>query len=313
MQFNKHGHPLVAVFIVVLLSACTTPHQTRQLSLSPPDIPSVEELKTVPFYAQRDYQCGPAALATVINHYGIQTSIQELIPLVYVPELKGSLQVEMLAVTNRFGRLSMRLDGKLESILTEVSAGHPVLVMQNLGLDSYPFWHYAVVIGYDLQAKQIILRSGEIERLVRPFSVFERTWQRADFWSLVVVPPEVIPETVSEDEFMRAVIAFEAVGMKPSVYTAYQTGVKRWPLNFILQMGLGNTSYALKRYQLAEQAFRAAIAIEPGRAEAWNNLAFSLLGQQKKRLALEAVNEALKLQPGNEEYLSSRNEIRAYQ
>lgn len=301
---------MVVVFMsVLLLSACATPYQTRQLLASPPDIPRAFEITTVPFYPQRNYQCGPAALAMVINHFQQQTSAQALKPLVYIPELKGSLQVEMIAATRRFGMLAIQQDGRLPSILREVANGNPVLVLQNLGLDAYPFWHYAVVIGYDLDNEEIILRSGEIKRLVRPFTVFERTWQRAGLWSVIVVPPALIPQTASQDEFTRAVLALETEDRIDSALLAYQNGVKRWPQNFILQMGLGNTAYALQRYELATQAFSAATTLRPERAEAWNNLAYALVKTAQKERAIDAIRQALKLQPDNREYLNSQVEI----
>ena len=305
---------MMAVFMsVLILSACATPNQTLQLKESPPDIPAVSELTTVPFYPQQDYQCGPAALATVINHFGTQTTAEKLLPLVYIPELKGSLQIEMIAATRQFDRLAILQDGKLESILREVANGNPVLVLQNLSLEAYPFWHYAVVIGYNLHAQKIILRSGEINRLVRPFSVFERTWQRAGLWSVVVVPPEIMPQTVSQAEFIKAVLALETSGLKSSLFEAYQSGVARWPQNFILQMGRGNAAFALGQYELAQQAFMTATTIEPDRAEAWNNLAYAFVRVGNKKQALNAINQALKLQPEHSEYLSSRAEIISYQ
>lgn len=308
----RHGYRCIAVLCITLLTACATPYQADLLRDSPPDIPPVIELSSVPFYPQRDYQCGPAALATVINHFQVQTTPEELLPLVYIPELKGSLQVEMLAATSQFGLLAIQQDGSLEAILREIASGNPVLVMQNLGLEAYPFWHYAVVIGYDLQSEHIILRSGEIKRLVRPFSVFERTWQRANFWSVVVVSPEIMPITASEDKFISAVVALESSGLKQAVLLAYQNGLKRWAQSFVMQMGLGNTHYALQDYRLAEQAFRAAIDINPVRAEAWNNLAYALLKQGKKAQAIEAVEQAVSLQPEGKQYQASRKEISSH-
>lgn len=313
MQCYNRSYPVMAVVIsALLLTACATPYQTRQLKNSPPDIPSASELTSVPFYPQQDYQCGPAALATVINHFGAQTTAEELLPLVYIPELKGSLQAEMLAAARQFGRLAIQQDGRLESILREVSNGTPVLVLQNLGLEAYPFWHYAVVVGYDLHAQQIILRSGEMKRLVRPFSVFERTWERGGFWAVVVVPPDIMPHSVSQAEFVKAVLALESTQLKPSLLAAYQSGVTRWPQSFILQMGRGNAAFALGNYELAQQAFLTATTIKPDRAEAWNNLAYALVRAGHKKRAVDAINQALKLQPEHSEYLNSQAEILSY-
>ena len=311
MPTFKTGYHCIAGFVLMLLllAGCATPQQTIQLIESPPDVPLLAELTSTPFYPQRDYQCGPAALATVINFHRQQTSLEELIPLVYIPQLKGSLQIEMLAAPRRFDRLAIQQDGKLSSILREVANGNPVLVMQNLGFDTYPFWHYAVVIGYDLNKQEIILRSGEIKRLVRPFSVFERTWQRSDHWSVVIVPPGVIPITASEEKYSKAVVELESTTSLDLSILAYQSGIQRWPDNFILQMGLGNVAYSLKDYMQAEMAFSVATKLQPNRAEPWNNFAYALSQQGKKQQALRAVKKAVELAPDNNQYRNSLKEI----
>jgi len=267
------------------------------------------ELESAPFYPQRDYQCGPAALATVINFHKPETTPDSLVPQIYIPELKGTLQIEMLAASRRLNRLAIEQDGQLTSILKEVANGNPVLVMQNLGFEGYPYWHYAVVIGYDLDKREIILRSGEIKRLVRPFSVFERTWQRSKFWSVIVVPAGVMPVTVNAESYSKAAIAFELTSAKQQSLLVYQKGVQRWPGNFLLQMGLGNISYALNEYSEAEKAFLTATKLKPQKAEAWNNLAYALIMQGKKKQSLKSVNKAIEIEPENSQYRDSLIEI----
>lgn len=229
--------------------------------------------------------------------------------MVYIPALKGTLQIELLAAARRFEMMAIEMDGQLNSLLREVAEGHPVLVMQNLGLDMYPFWHYAVVIGYDLERQQIILRSGEVERLIRPFSVFERTWQRAGYWSLLVLPPSAMGMTIAESDYIRAAIALESPSSIEASRTAYQTGIRRWPNSYILHMGLGNVAYSSGEYALSEQSFSEAIRIKPDSAEAWNNLAYAYLERQQKNLALAAIRKAISLDPQNAQYQDSLREI----
>ena len=81
-------------------------------------------------------------------------------PQVYLPERKGSLQVEMLAAARRHGMVSYQLAPRFEDLLREIAAGTPVIVLQNLGVFSGG-WHYAVAIGYDYDSGQLILRSGD--------------------------------------------------------------------------------------------------------------------------------------------------------
>ena len=44
------------------------------------------ELADVPFFAKEDYQCGPAALATVLAHNGVDVTPDRLASRLFVPE-----------------------------------------------------------------------------------------------------------------------------------------------------------------------------------------------------------------------------------
>ena len=92
----------------------------------------------------------------------------------------------------------------LPSLLGELAAGHPVMVLQNLGLDWYPQWHFAVAVGYDLSTNELALRSGEERRQLVSLDTFNRTWTRADHWALVVLPPDQLPATGAEAEMLSA-------------------------------------------------------------------------------------------------------------
>ena len=142
----------------LLLTGCAIAPQTRQLTHTrPAGLPSAYELEQVPFFPQSRYQCGPAALATVLATHGVDITPDSLVDQVYVPGLKGSLPEEITASARRYGMLAYPLAPALTNILTEVAHGHPVLVFQNLGLRRVPQRHFAVVIGYDLEAGDLFL------------------------------------------------------------------------------------------------------------------------------------------------------------
>jgi hypothetical protein len=94
------------VFFVLLLTGCASlAPQTATLreTFHTKGLPERVELTEVPFFPQTEYQCGPAALATVLAASGAKVTPDELVPQVYLPERKGSLQVEMLAAARRHG------------------------------------------------------------------------------------------------------------------------------------------------------------------------------------------------------------------
>jgi len=156
----------------------------------------------VPFFAQEELQCGPAALAMALGWSGLAVTPAELEPQVYTEERQGSLQLSVVAAARRAGRLAVQIHG-LHELAAELAAGNPVIVLQNLGLDWWEVWHYAVAVGYDLDENVVILNSGALERRRVPLATFDRTWRRASEWGLVVTPPDR-PPALRDPERLRA-------------------------------------------------------------------------------------------------------------
>ena len=104
-NYRRAGRLVCALFLFLYLGGCATSPQTRQLLDNPPDVPARVELEQVPFFPQLEYHCGPAALAGIINYRGISVQPEQIAELVYVPGLKGSLQVEVVAAARQFDLL----------------------------------------------------------------------------------------------------------------------------------------------------------------------------------------------------------------
>ncbi len=285
------------VFVLSLLAGCVSLPQSDALQAEGgAGLPRRMELEAVPFFAQEEYQCGPAALAMVLSAAGVAVTPDELTEQVYLPERKGSLQVEMLASARRHGLMAYELAPELKDVLTEVAAGNPVVVLQNQGLWSfYPYWHYAVVVGYDLEQKLILLHSGTRARRTMPLGLFEFIWVDGKRWAMVALPPSRLPASAREANSASAAAALEKTGRAAEARLAYATLLQRWPANLVGLMGLGNTAYALGDKAQAETAFRRATAAHPQAAAAFNNLAQTLADQGKLDAALEAARTAVSL------------------
>jgi len=278
----------------LLLGGCATPQVATLIASPPPGLPQKAELGAVPFYPQERYQCGPAALATALVHSGVAITPEALVDQVYLPLREGSLQAEMLAAARRHGRVAYRLAPRLDDVLSEIAAGTPVVVLQNLLFSFAPRWHYAVAIGYDRAREEIILRSGTTEQLVMTLSNFERTWARAGHWAMVALPPERLPATARESDYVAALVALERVAPE-AARRGYARALERWPGNFLARMGLGNAAYAAKDFSAAEAAYRRAVHDHPQAADAWNNLAQALLQLGRRDEARAAAQRAVAL------------------
>lgn len=285
----------VVLCVAFLFAGCATAPQLSALERQwPAHWPDRVLLGTVPFFAQDDNLCGPASLAMVAQAAGSAVTPEQLTPQVYLPGRQGALQVEMLAAARRQGLVPYVLAPALQALLAEVAAGEPVLVLQNLALPISPMWHYAVVIGYDRERQDVILHSGTTARLVMPLSTFEYTWARSGHWAVRVSSPAQLPATAEAADWATAVAALERVDAR-AAYTAWSTGLQRWPGDRIGMFGLGNAAYAMGQTGRAAQAYEATTQAHPDFADAWNNLAQVRLELAQLPAARDAAARAVAL------------------
>ncbi len=307
---NGLGRLASALALLVWLAGCATPQLARLNTQPPPGLPPVAEVAALPFFAQDVDQCGPAALAMVARFAGVAVTPEQLRPQVFLPDRRGSLQLEMLATTRRQGLLAWPLPPKLEAVLRQVAAGRPVVVLQNLSLPVAPLWHYAVVTGYDLPAQTLRLHSGLQADLDLPLATFEHTWARSGHWAFVALSPGQVPADAEPQAWLQAAAATERV-RPDAAGQAYEAATRTWPGEARAWLGLGNVRYGEGRLDQAGEAFEAATRADPALADAWNNLAQLRLAQQRRSEAAEAIDRAVALGgPHLARYLELQQQLR---
>lgn len=287
---------LAAILLPAVLAGCTG---VAQLSdVLPQGMPARVELADTPFFPQQDHQCGPAALATVLAASGIQASPDELTREIYLPARHGTLQAELLGGIRRRGLLAYVMPDQGSAPLDEVAAGHPVLVLLNLGIKAYPIWHYAVVVGFDRSRDEVILRSGRTARATMSWWRFEGSWDRAGNWAVVVLEPGAMPAAPVALSYVSACAGLEAAGQLAPAGTCYDAASRRWPDDALAQLGRGNVAYAQRKLAAAVTAYRHAVTLAPTNGIARNNFAQALRDAGCRDAALSQVQRALKLLAG---------------
>jgi hypothetical protein len=281
------------IALAALLGGCAqlVPQTVALRTGWPEGAPPTATIPGVPFFPQDEYQCGPAALATVLAHSGVDITPGPLVNQVYLPSRQGSLQVEMLAAVRRHGRVAYPLSPNYGDLLREVAAGNPVVVMQDIGAIATQ-WHYAVVYGYDYPSGTIYLRSGTKREQAMPFTAFERSWLKSGYWAMVALPPDRIPASATETGWVKAAVALERAGDAQASTVAYTTALKRWPGNLTASIGLANQHHAAGRLPQAEALLRDTAQRYPQSTIVRNNLAQVLSDQGRHAEALAEIDKA---------------------
>lgn len=276
------------------LSACSI-NPAWKLAKNPPAADALL-LSQVPFFPQTDYQCGPAALATVLWASGTGTTPGQLTPQIYLPGREGSLQVELIAATRRAGRVPYVLERDPEGLIEELRGGRPVLVLQNLLTRSVPRWHYAVLVGSDPARNRVILNSGPRRGLEMPAPRFLRTWDWGGRWAMLALRPGELPIRAETVAYLAAVADFEQVAGTLAAGPAYEAALRRWPQDPRVHLALGNAAYAAGEASDSLRHYREGLEFAPADPVLGNNYA-SVLGElgcrDEARAALQSARSGL--------------------
>jgi len=281
-----------AVTAATLIAACSGPARLQQA----PDLqglPAGIELSDTPFHPQVDFQCGPAALSALLGAAGVQVAPEELVREIYVPALQGSLQPEILGALRARHFVPYVIAPDIGALLAELAAGRPVLVLQRQGLGPWPAWHYAVAVGYDVANATITLRSGMEPRQMLSLRRFSLTWDRAERWAVIALPPGELPARPDFARYMAAAASIEAVGVDSgTARKAYLAASSQWPEEALPWLGLGNLAAAAGDWRSAEHGYRQAVIRAPQDAAAQNNLAEALRRLGCPRAARNVIDAA---------------------
>lgn len=298
------------LLVTAALTGCASiPAEVSRLD----DNATAVEIESTPFYPQERFQCGPAALTTVLAHSGVDVALDKITELTYIPGRQGSLQTELVSTARSFDRIPYPLDGTLAALHEELLAGRPVLVLQNLAIRWAPQWHYAVVVGIDLTEDTVVLRSATDRRRITKLRTFLHTWRRGGYWAISLLQPGDIPANANKRRYFQAVADIEASGRTESAKTAWDAALQRWPDERTALFGVASTAFQLGDLDVAERNYRKLLAIDPDFHAARNNLAYTLAARGEIEEAVEQIQTILSRLDDNDpfraEYDASLNEL----
>ncbi|OFZ30707.1 MAG: hypothetical protein A2622_13645 [Bdellovibrionales bacterium RIFCSPHIGHO2_01_FULL_40_29] len=283
----------VYLILAVCFSGCvSSTKQTDLLLANPLSIPAQHHIADAPFINQEAGHCGPATLAMAMNSLGQSITADELASHAFTPGAKGTFQSDMIGAARRQGLLALPITG-MENLLQEVAANNPVIVFENLALKWIPQWHYALVIGYDLKRRHIVMHSGPEAFKEWDLRKFERSWKLADYWGLVILRPDQLSPTANELTHLNGASALEQIGKTTEAATVYKTILSKWPQSLVALIGLGNIHFARHEFEKAIFFLRQATETHPNSAAAWHNRAIVEKSLKQKSAARVSAKKAL--------------------
>jgi hypothetical protein len=185
-------HPLraiLAAFGVSLVLGCATGVSPTTPSPAASDhLPSSHRIAGVPFVPGDPGACGPAALASVLGYWGDSVTVEDIANTLALPSLAGALPLDLarFAESRAPGTTVLPESGSVAWLREQVAGDQPVVVFLDLGIGPLRRGHFVVVVGYDDDAKQVLLYSGRDPGAAMSYQRFVASWDRAGRWALAV-------------------------------------------------------------------------------------------------------------------------------
>jgi len=179
--FNPRRCAIVLLCVWGIVSSCAGQSTLTMTGISAHRL-------VVPFFADDTDQCGPATLASILTYWGILTEPGVLKKEVYLPQLRGTLPIDMFLAAQAFGMKVESYNGNLENMKSELESGHPLLAFLNLRYKFFPQGHYVVITGYDDRRQGVYIHSGLEANKFVSYERFLRDWKKTGHWTLLVLP-----------------------------------------------------------------------------------------------------------------------------
>jgi len=259
-------------------------------------------------WLKRNY-CGPACLAMVFNYWDEARSFSQrtITDEIFDSENQATYNSEMVLYPRSKGFASYSFQGDLRILKEVVAQGIPVIVLTK-PIVQIPKGHYRVVIGYDDDKGQVIFHDPFFgSRYAMSNKNFLRVWELGKGrnqcrWMLAVVPgqrPFPFPAMQNDpltainlatayyrrSDFTRSKEQWEIAGesLKTDPYPLYS---------------LGMISLREGKPQEAEAYALKAVALDAKSAYAHDVLGLAYAKQEKIEPALQSLEKAVRLAPG---------------
>ncbi len=171
------------MWLLALCTSCTTGGRAG---------PDAVIVRSVPFFSQEAYQCGPAALATVMDYWYQKNrkadwiTPEQIASEIYSPSARGVLGIDLQMFARRHGFEALQYTGSIADLKEKVDMGEPPIILVDYGFSVYEVNHFMVVTVHTKGG--VVVNSGKKEKQAISEGELARTWKKTEYWTLVVKP-----------------------------------------------------------------------------------------------------------------------------
>ena len=260
---------------------------------SPFDVSAVLYLEDVPPITQQAYQCGPAALASVLNYWKDPQTAEAVATALYKPGSHGVLNFELLHHAGERGFWAQVPSGADESPRPWLERKIPLVAMLSTGVLWAEKYHFVVLKGFNDNERFYYANTGDEDTRAIDYGEFENRWNKAGRWSLVVCPPERVDWPLDTANAARLAILLEKRGRPDLAERRYREAGNDPGARF----NLANLYLNVGRLPEAEAIYRELLAAEPAWTAAGNNLAWIRHLEGRHEEAALILEESLRKDP----------------
>ncbi|MBI3333247.1 MAG: tetratricopeptide repeat protein [Candidatus Omnitrophica bacterium] len=254
-------------FLLFLLSGCASLATYRS---EPPPFPNSDHSHYIEGalpVAQTAYQCGPAALESVIRRWGERADAGEMSRLLYQRGARGVLNFTLAQQAREQGFWTEVEEGNLDRLRSWIRKDIPPIVMLQAGPFRVPIYHFVVLRGFNDREQIFYANTGRAQtRVIRTPELLKR-WKVAGWWTLIVCPPDRVDWELPAEQ---------------------GSGLGNIPARF----NLANLYLKRDRLREAKRILQQIFRERPGWAPASNNLAWIWLQEGNPEEARRVIEAA---------------------
>jgi len=181
------SRPLALLLVALCCQGCTLFVSVPPLEPLPEDHVLLTQLQYVP--QSEDWDCGPACLATMMRHCGLDLSLSDLKGELKRTDDGGVIPLELICAARRRGLQVRSYSGDVNDLRRNLLEGRPLVLMLHplpgiVRMVTTRRGHYVVAVGYDDREREAYVHTGEAAFEPISYRRLQLEWSRTGFLTL---------------------------------------------------------------------------------------------------------------------------------